>query len=39
MHLSLESAKDEFGDNEQIRLAKFCEEIDAFGHQWDIKQF
>ena len=27
-------AKDEFDDNEQIRLAKFCEKIDLLGHQW-----
>ena len=27
-------AKDEFGDKEQIRLAKFCEKIDLMGHQW-----
>lgn len=27
-------AKDEFNDNEQIRLAKFCKKIDLFGHQW-----
>ena len=27
-------AKDEFDDNEQIRLAKFCERIDLLGYQW-----
>jgi DNA adenine methylase len=27
-------SKDEFDDNEQIRLAKFCEKIDVLGHQW-----
>jgi len=27
-------AKDEFNDNEQIRLAKFCEKIDLLSHQW-----
>ncbi len=27
-------AKDEFDDNEQIRLAKFCEQIDLLGYQW-----
>ena len=27
-------AKDEFDDNEQIRLAKFCEKIDNLGYQW-----
>ncbi|GAB4127973.1 MAG: DNA adenine methylase [Ignavibacteriales bacterium] len=27
-------AKDEFDDNEQIRLAKFCEKIDSLGYQW-----
>ncbi len=27
-------AKDEFDDNEQIRLAKFCKKIDSLGHQW-----
>jgi DNA adenine methylase len=27
-------SKDEFDDNEQIRLAKFCEKIDMLGHQW-----
>lgn len=27
-------AKDEFDDNEQIRLAKFCEKIDVLGYQW-----
>jgi len=27
-------AKDEFDDNEQIRLAKFCEKIDLLGYQW-----
>jgi len=27
-------SKDEFDDNEQIRLAKFCEKIDVHGHQW-----
>jgi DNA adenine methylase len=27
-------AKDEFDDNEQIRLAKFCKKIDLLGHQW-----
>jgi len=26
--------KDEFDDNEQVRLAKFCEKIDLSGHQW-----
>jgi len=26
-------AKDEFNDNEQIRLAKFCEKIDALGYR------
>ncbi len=27
-------AKDEFDDNEQIRLAEFCEEIDLLGYSW-----
>jgi len=27
-------AKDEFDDNEQLRLAKFCEKIDLLGYQW-----
>ncbi len=27
-------AKDEFDDNEQIRLAKFCEKIDMLGYNW-----
>lgn len=27
-------AKDEFNDNEQIRLAKFCETLDTLGHTW-----
>ena len=27
-------AKDEFDDNEQIRLAKFCEKIDLLGFNW-----
>ena len=27
-------AKDEFDDEEQIRLAKFCEKIDLLGYQW-----
>ena len=27
-------AKDEFDDNEQIRLAKFCQKIDLLGYQW-----
>lgn len=27
-------SKDEFNDNEQIRLAKFCEKIDNLGHTW-----
>ncbi len=27
-------AKDEFDDKEQIRLAKFCEQIDLLGYQW-----
>jgi len=27
-------AKDEFNDNEQIRLKIFCEELDKKGHQW-----
>ncbi len=27
-------AKDEFDDNEQIRLAKFCEQIDLLGFNW-----
>lgn len=27
-------AQDEFDDNEQIRLAKFCKKIDLLGHQW-----
>lgn len=26
--------KDEFDDNEQIRLAKFCKKIDLLGYQW-----
>jgi DNA adenine methylase len=26
--------KEEFDDNEQIRLAKFCEKIDLLGYQW-----
>ncbi len=27
-------AKDEFDDNEQIRLAKFCQKISVLGHKW-----
>jgi len=27
-------AKDEFDDEEQIRLKEFCEELDKKGHQW-----
>jgi len=27
-------AKDEFDDNEQIRLAKFCEKVDLLGYHW-----
>ncbi len=27
-------AKEEFDDNEQIRLAKFCKKIDSLGYQW-----
>lgn len=27
-------AKDEFNDNEQIRLAKFCEKLDNLGYDW-----
>lgn len=27
-------AKDQFDDNEQIRLAKFCQTLDALGHSW-----
>ena len=27
-------AKDEFDDNEQIRLKKFCEKLDSLGHNW-----
>ncbi len=27
-------AKDEFDDKEQIRLAKFCDQIDLLGYQW-----
>ena len=27
-------AKDEFNDNEQIRLKKFCSKLDALGHTW-----
>jgi len=27
-------AKEVFDDNEQIRLAKFCEKIDLLGHKW-----
>jgi len=27
-------AKDEFDDNEQIRLAKFCEKINLLGYSW-----
>ena len=27
-------AKDEFNDEEQIRLKKFCERLDALGHNW-----
>ncbi|MEZ4928854.1 MAG: DNA adenine methylase [Chitinophagales bacterium] len=27
-------SKDEFNDDEQIRLAKFCEKIDQLGHKW-----
>jgi len=27
-------AKDEFGDEEQIRLAKFCERLDSLGYKW-----
>ncbi|MBT3209028.1 MAG: DNA adenine methylase [Bacteroidetes bacterium] len=26
--------KDEFDDNEQIRLAKFCDKLDSLGHNW-----
>jgi DNA adenine methylase len=26
--------KTEFGDSEQMRLAKFCEKIDLLGHHW-----
>lgn len=27
-------AKDEFGDEEQIRLKKFCSKLDTLNHQW-----
>lgn len=27
-------AKDEFGDNEQIRLRDFCKTLDTLGHKW-----
>ena len=27
-------AKDEFDDNEQIRLKNFCDKIDSLGHSW-----
>ena len=27
-------SKDSFDDNEQIRLAKYCEKIDTLGYQW-----
>jgi DNA adenine methylase len=27
-------SKDEFNDNEQIRLKEFCDKIDLLGHQW-----
>ena len=27
-------AKDEFNDNEQIRLANFCNKLDMLGHNW-----
>jgi DNA adenine methylase len=27
-------AKDEFDDEEQIRLAKFCKKIDLLGYEW-----
>ena len=27
-------AKDEFNDDEQIRLKKFCERLDNMGHSW-----
>ena len=27
-------AKDEFNDNEQIRLKEFCSKLDALGHTW-----
>ena len=27
-------AKDEFNDDEQIRLKNFCEKLDALGHSW-----
>ena len=27
-------AKDEFGDNEQIRLKNFCSKLDLLNHQW-----
>ena len=27
-------SKNEFDDNEQIRLAKFCHKIDTLGHKW-----
>jgi DNA adenine methylase len=27
-------AMDEFGDNEQIRLRNFCQDIDLLGHNW-----
>lgn len=27
-------AKDEFNDDEQVRLAKFCEKLDNLGHHW-----
>ena len=27
-------AKEQFDDNEQIRLKKFCEKLDSFGYEW-----
>jgi DNA adenine methylase len=27
-------SKDDFNDNEQIRLKEFCDQLDALGHQW-----
>lgn len=27
-------AKDEFNDNEQIRLKEFCDQLDILGHKW-----